>query len=258
MKTSPKQTSLFGEEELTSLRVDFHASHLVTPDSRKVQKTSAICGQKCLEQFEKLSRPGSWAKTFAGLLIGRTDWSSSRCNLTWKLCHTKYNRSFFRLQALGHRTNEIESGLLLTPTSTQIAKDPEVYRETVKSKGWKNNTKFTSLASQVIYGMLPTPTSGTNNGIGYSKDSKQGRLEDRVALLNENGLIPTPLASDCGEKVTGLEKQDSLTKRARNMTGKTSQLNPRFVMEMMGFPPNWTELPFQNGEMNRSEAEETQ
>jgi len=31
-------------------------------------------------------------------------------------------------------------------------------------------------------------------------------------------------------------------------TSKTSQLNPRFVAEMMGFPPNWTELPFQNGE----------
>lgn len=30
--------------------------------------------------------------------------------------------------------------------------------------------------------------------------------------------------------------------------GKTFQLNPLFVAEMMGFPVNWTELPFQNGE----------
>jgi len=30
---------------------------------------------------------------------------------------------------------------------------------------------------------------------------------------------------------------------------KTSQLNPRFVAEMMRFPTNWTELPFQNGEI---------
>lgn len=29
---------------------------------------------------------------------------------------------------------------------------------------------------------------------------------------------------------------------------KTSQLNPLFVAEMMGFPPDWTELPFLNGE----------
>jgi hypothetical protein len=39
--------------------------------------------------------------------------------------------------------------------------------------------------------------------------------------------------------------------------GKTSQLNPLFVLEMMGFPPNWTELPFLNGETNQSKQPET-
>jgi site-specific DNA-cytosine methylase len=39
--------------------------------------------------------------------------------------------------------------------------------------------------------------------------------------------------------------------------GKTSQLNPRFVLEMMGFPPDWTELPFQNGETKVSKQPET-
>lgn len=39
--------------------------------------------------------------------------------------------------------------------------------------------------------------------------------------------------------------------------GKTSQLNPRFVAEMMGFPANWTELPFLNGEQNQSKPTET-
>ena len=63
--------------------------------------------------------------------------------------------------------------------------------------------------------LLPTPRTPTNNGIGYAKNAGKSRLED---------VIP--------EKM-GL---------------KTSQLNPRFVLEMMGFPPNWTELPFQNGE----------
>jgi hypothetical protein len=71
-------------------------------------------------------------------------------------------------------------------------------------------------------------------------------------------MLPTPMASDCGEKVTGLENQDSLTKRARLETGKTSQLNPLFVLEMMGFPPNWTELPFLNGETNQSKQPVTQ
>lgn len=32
---------------------------------------------------------------------------------------------------------------------------------------------------------------------------------------------------------------------------KTSQLNPLFVEEMMGFPEGWTLSPFLNGETNR-------
>ena len=41
-------------------------------------------------------------------------------------------------------------------------------------------------------------------------------------------------------------------------TSKCSQLNPRFVAEMMGFPVNWTELPFQSGEQSPSKDMETQ
>jgi DNA-cytosine methyltransferase len=39
--------------------------------------------------------------------------------------------------------------------------------------------------------------------------------------------------------------------------GTASQLNPRFVAEMMGFPPNWTELPFLNGGQNQLKDTET-
>ena len=35
-----------------------------------------------------------------------------------------------------------------------------------------------------------------------------------------------------------------------NNHGRVSQLNIHFVGEMMGFPPNWTELPFQSGATN--------
>ncbi len=49
----------------------------------------------------------------------------------------------------------------------------------------------------------------------------------------------------------------SLTPLMNKMTGQSSQLNPRFVAEMMGFPPNWTELPFLNGEQTQSKVMET-
>ena len=60
-------------------------------------------------------------------------------------------------------------------------------------------------------------------------------------------LLPTPMAQE-HDKITGKENQDSLTKRARQQTGKTSQLSPLFVEEMMGFPKGWTASPFQSGE----------
>jgi hypothetical protein len=36
----------------------------------------------------------------------------------------------------------------------------------------------------------------------------------------------------------------------KRITGTSSQLNPQFVAEMMGFPTDWTALPFQSGETN--------
>ena len=52
---------------------------------------------------------------------------------------------------------------------------------------------------------------------------------------------------------------DEIAKRY-NPGGKTSQLNPLFVEEMMGFPLMWSVLPFlsQNGEEGQSKATEMQ
>lgn len=91
-------------------------------------------------------------------------------------------------------------------------------------------------------GMLPTPRETASRG-NCLVNRKKGNLEDAIASI----FLPTPQASE-GTKITGKENQDSITKRVRQQTGKTSQLNPQFVMEMMGFPSNWTVLPFLNGE----------
>jgi hypothetical protein len=62
------------------------------------------------------------------------------------------------------------------------------------------------------------------------------------------GLIPTTTTRD----YKGARSKEALEKAGRNetnslpdffsQTGKTSQLNPQFVEEMMGFPIGWTEL----------------
>jgi len=83
-------------------------------------------------------------------------------------------------------------------------------------------------------------------------DAWRGNLKDFAALE----MLPTPSTRDYKgmNNLENTKKKIAKGERAHMgqlpnyigvKTGKTSQLNPRFVAEMMGFPPNWTELPFQ-------------
>ena len=103
---------------------------------------------------------------------------------------------------------------------------------------YPNGTTMPNLATQVQQ-MLPTPVAWDGNG-GGARKPKDGKanalgysltLKDRAAAQ----MLPTPMAQE-SDKITRKENQDSLTKRARQQTGKTSQLSPLFVEEMMGFP----------------------
>ena len=279
MKTLNKQISLFGEDRSISLPEDSHANLTAKQEKDLEKRTTVIYGRKCLEPYGKLNPPGLWAKTFMAYLIGRGDWYSKRCKLTWKRKATKYNRLYFRLQVSTRRTNETESGLLPTVTAFDSTKPKNLRKSTREGfkKGWK---KDMGLLDYMTTGMLPTPNardykgrtgSGwenqsslpnillptprtpTNNGTGYAKNSKKGRLEDRVPELIEKGMLPTPMAQDSKNSTFPKSQKERDTMPGFVMskleTGKGSQLNPRFVAEMMGFPPNWTELPFLNGEM---------
>jgi hypothetical protein len=286
------------EEASISSRGDSLANPTQAQENEKEKKTNAIYGQKCLEQFEKLNRDGLWAKTFAALLIGMEGWYSTRCNLSWKLKGTKSSRFYFQLLASTHRTEEIESGLLLTPTAVMTDESPEKMRARAEKNGYKNGTKYGSLLSQVKYGMLPTPTAGDGmRGINANTTTfENGRFVRTSqttgtkfgASLGQaaaTGMLPTPMACDymgtrtpqkweedkAKYKEKGQDLQMSLRQMARlqilptqesieeeKTNGKTSQLNPRFVEEMMGFPENWTVSPFLSGETNPSRPTETQ
>jgi hypothetical protein len=324
MKTLQKQISLFGEEELTSSRVDFHVNHTAQPESGLEKKMNAIYGPKCLEQYGKFNHVGLWAKTFSALLIGTGDWYSTRCKLTWKLKGTKYNRLYFQLQASTLPTKGTEFGLLLTkmlptpttmdmlppktdkawekemtetrpgrtmpsnlrdvPFRTGLLKTPcaaDGYTENLSKKEQKFGNSGTlaqeiqsGFVEQRWPGLLPTPTMYDYNSARHpelwEKDKKKYaekgiNLQCGLKQMNVLGLLPTP-------KVGGKEGYETRAKRQGHdkaishleafveyQTGTTSQqLNPQFVLEMMGFPPNWTELPFLNGETNQSRPGETQ
>jgi hypothetical protein len=200
---------------------------------------------------------------------------------------TKFSRLLFQLQPKTHRTEEIDVGLLLkTPCSADaytegmskkeqkfgnsgtLAQEVQtgfIYQrgmlptpraaEFPNSKDHIEKGKIDSLVTMANLGLLPTPTvMDSTNATATMKSTqvKEGSMHSvTLTRAMAMGMLPTPQAQE-GEKITGLENQDSMTKRVRQITGKTSQLNPRFVAEMMGFPPNWTELPFQSGEQNQS------
>ena len=226
MEISNKQISLFTEDESSSSLAGFRANLTRQQVSDLEKKMTATSSQKCLEQFGRFSHVSSWAKMFSGLLIGMEGWYSTKCRLTWKLKGTKSNRLYFQLVPSMLPTEETECGLLLTPTTVMTDEPPEKMRERVKKNGYKNGTKFGSLLSQVKYsGMLPTPTANCHKGGAVRTDPKR--------------------------------QSDTLAHHFTETPGKTSQLNPRFVAEMMGFPANWTELPFLSGETNQSKPTET-
>jgi len=66
----------------------------------------------------------------------------------------------------------------------------------------------------------------------------------------QKGMLPTPVKSDhqARWKTGNWEGKSDLPSVINETFGTRSQLNPLFVEEMMGFPKNWTALPFQSGE----------
>ena len=250
MQTSQKSIFDIIEETSTSSAEGFLVSPTQAQGNDLEKKMTATSGQKCLDAFERFPRVGSWARMFSALLIGQAGWSSTKCRLIWKLKGTRFNRMFFQLQASTLPTEGTESGLLLTPTSVMTDEPPEKMRERAERNGYKNGTQYGSLLSQVKYsGMLPTPTSmEVHNAERVAKvKGKQSTLKSRENGDNiQNGLM------------NHMDFYGMLSTQSDQQDGKTSQLNPQFVEEMMGFPENWTLSPFQSGATNQSKPTATQ
>jgi len=267
------------------------------------KRMSATSGRKCLEQFGRLPRAGSWAKTFAGLLIGMEGWYSTRCRLTWKLKGTRYNRFYFQLQVSTPRMKGTEYGLLPTPTTDSVSNRSKPYAQggmplalfanllptpTASTGGANHNSAAVTERGHginlqgAVMKLLPTPRAPTNNGIGYAHQAHKGRLEDVVAAMmlptpqardykspdkpgsgnfkrkTQNGytidlnslapLLLTPTTNDAKNATMpdSQKHRDGLTGEFFHLkTGSSSRLNPRFVMEMMGFSPNHCDNAFE-------------
>jgi hypothetical protein len=75
------------------------------------------------------------------------------------------------------------------------------------------------------------------------------------------GMLPTPTLQDYTNSTfppSQLNRNHVVGHLMREGISAGSQLNPQFVLEMMGFPTDWTELPFLSGETNQSKQQGTQ
>ena len=121
------------------------------------------------------------------------------------------------------------------------------------------------------FGCLPTKTinerkeyiSNDRNGIRtiFESNGEIWNASDTKCVgLEFSKKKETFIKAQARHKAKGVNLQNPLKQMAVNMnpSGSTSQLNPLFVEEMMGFPKNWTTLPFLNGKKNQSKPTETQ
>lgn len=322
-QTYEQLTLPFTEDLSTCSQEVFPVNRFQLPESKKEPKMTATCGPKCSELFGLFDPVGSWARTFTGLLVGRTGWYSNRCALTWKRKVTKSSRMYFQLAVSALPTKGTGHGLLLktqsafdatvsspkknpksgdsgslaqeimcgyaterrlwkTPTASDAA-DREFYVNNrgepqlsaqaqlgfpVSGKNWQmmlptvqtQGLKMCENGKTKFYpvGLLPTPRTKDigrgsvkdakyENGV-FFRENKQGvhwgvQLPDLIA----SGLPPTPMDGDCRSGMqnrVGRNHTQQLNGTVASQTGETSQLNPLFVEEMMGFPTGWILTPF--------------
>lgn len=240
MQTYAQQTLLFGEDELTSLQAASPASRSRSRASAKARRTTATSGRKCCGLFGLFDLDGSWARTFSELLIGRKEWSSSRCALTWKRQDMQFNRTLYRLAVSALPTEGTDAGLLPT-VQTQGLKQCE-----------KGKTVFMPL------GMLPTPRASKITG------GDRADFSPSLPGLMLKGMLPTPTVNDAtnsslpksqATRKSGLVKE--IVKLSHEQRLNRSRLNPLYAAEMMSFPMDWTVLPFLAGCGNRLKPTET-
>lgn len=267
MKILPKQTSESGKEKSMFLQEDSLVNRSVLPEEERERTITATSGHRCYEQFVRYSPLGSLLKT---LLESRRWWSSVK-RLKWDVqtisskrityterkvdSHSKKSarilkqqdiqssRLIFQLAVSERHTEENVFGLL-----------PTVQTQGLKQCNRKGKTEFFPLD------LLPTPTD-LDKGTGRINKSLSPGAKARptLALGAQKGLLPTPCASEAtkftkkfnsksqmGQSLTALACNGMVPTRLtrKKTSGKTSQLNPLYVEEMMGFPLMWTTLPF--------------
>ena len=194
----------------------------------------------------------------------KADSHSTKSAQTSKPKDIPSNRLLFQLAVSERPTEGIESGLLPTPNAMDLPhKDMEINERGRRNPKKGKTDHSLGLEDMAVAKLLPTPCSieATKFTKTINPNSQMGQ---GLTALAVNGLLPTPTAMEIKHynRVKGLKEKGAKGMYSRKngtlrpnglsdfldfnnqVGGKTSQLNPLFVEEMMGFPLMWTALPF--------------
>ncbi|WP_231402683.1 hypothetical protein [Hymenobacter guriensis] len=190
--------------------------------------------------------------------------------LTWRLRGTKYNRYYFQLRASVPPTTEIGYGLWPTPDASLATGGKILNREvSITGRTPEGKKRQVSINDYAKRGLLPTPTASITTGsktppnkqggpslhqyfamlptpgasdakTGYMGTNREGKQQNMETVLR-NAFLKTPTAHTMeGRKPAGgSQSSGTLAQQAETVGGS---LNPRFVLEMMGFPSDWCDL----------------
>ena len=264
------QLRILGDEGdgSTSSQEVFHASPFPLPAGERVRRTAVTSGLTCSVPFTRSGPVGLLVRT----LVASSRWYSPARRLTWDvspLCSERISlytvsgrntssrpsavilnvkdipssRCLFRLVPSVPRTEGTVSGLLPTP----IASDFKVRGPGSQQKG---------LPEIIREMLLPTPTATEiHHWQRVERWKRQGRTsmhETEDGEKNPNGLTDfldfhglLPTLEHIGRK--GKNPRQGGLPDFFAQTGRSFQLNPLFVAEMMGVPTSWTVLPFLPG-----------
>ena len=285
------QLRIFGDEGdgSTSSQEVSHASPFPLPAGERARRTAVTSGLTCSVPFTRSGPIGLLVRT----LVASSRWYSPARRLTWDISplfserlslytangrNTSWrpsaeilsvkdipsSRCLFRLVPSVSRTEGTVYGLLPTP----MARDYSPRGPNCLQKG---------LPEIIREMLLPTPTA---TEIHHRQRVERWKRQGRVSMhetengeknpngltdfLDFHGLLPTPTARDW----KGAPTLENFKRKGKNphqgslpdffaRAGRSFQLNPLFVAEMMGFPVNWTVLPFLPGGSSPSRDMET-
>jgi len=180
-------------------------------DGMDLRTTARIC----LDKFIRSGTATDFSSQFSIILLSDEGWGSSRRELCWQL-RGRRSRLYFHLKPSSEVDEDDSAKMLPTPNAMDGARGLNA-----------NTTKYERGRF-----VRTSKTTGTRYGAS-------------LGMAAMTGMLPTPTKSDYQVRYkTDNWKGNDLPSTINDIMGSKLNLNPPFVLEMMGFPPDWTIEPY--------------